>query len=62
MQVIENKVLPILLKIGNSKHLVAIRNGISMTIPFTIVGSIFLIIGNFPIQSWMDFVSNCSRS
>ena len=58
MQVIENKVLPILLKIGNSKHLVAIRNGISMTIPFTIVGSIFLIIGNFPIQSWMDFVSN----
>jgi cellobiose PTS system EIIC component len=57
MQTIENKILPILLKIGNSKHLIAIRNGISMTIPFTIVGSIFLIVGNFPVQAWMDFIS-----
>lgn len=61
MNFIENKLLPALLKVGNNKHLIAIRNGISITIPFTIIGSVFLIIGNFPIQVWMDFIAPWSE-
>lgn len=53
----ENKIIPILFKVGQNKRLTAIRNGLSLTIPFTIIGSLFLIIGNFPIQTWMDFIS-----
>lgn len=61
MNFIENRLLPVLLKIGNNKHLIAIRNGISMTIPFTIIGSFFLIIGNFPVKSWTDLIEPWSN-
>lgn len=57
MNFVEKNLMPILLKFGSNKHLIAIRNGISMTIPFTIVGSIFLIIGNLPVQAWTDFIA-----
>ena len=61
LEVFENKVIPILLKVGQNKRLTAIRNGLSITIPFTIIGSLFLIIGNLPIQAWLDFVSPYSE-
>ena len=50
------KVLSFLSKIGENKYLISIRDGLSFTVPFTIIGSIFLIIGNFPIQAWIDFI------
>lgn len=61
LEVFENKIVPILLKVGQNKRLTAIRNGLSITIPFTIIGSLFLIIGNLPIQAWLDFVSPYSE-
>lgn len=61
LEVFEKKMVPILLKIGQNKHLTAIRNGLSITIPFTIIGSLFLIIGNLPIQAWLNFVSPYSE-
>lgn len=61
MKFIENNLLPILLKVGNNRHLIAIRNGISMTIPFTIIGSFFLIVGNFPINSWTKLIEPWSH-
>lgn len=57
LEVFENKIVPVLFKIGQNKRLIAIRNGLSITIPFTIIGSFFLIIGNLPIQAWMEFIS-----
>lgn len=57
LEKLEKHFLPILLKIGENKRLIAIRNGITLTIPFTIIGSIFLIIGNLPIEAWTDFVA-----
>lgn len=57
---LEKSFLPILLKVGENKRLIAIRNGITLTIPFTIVGSIFLIIGNLPIKAWTDFIEPIS--
>ena len=53
---IENKFVPILIKIGENKILVAIRNGITLTLPFTITGSIFLILANLPIPGWSEFL------
>lgn len=53
----EENIVPILLKVSQNRRLTAIRNGLAMTVPFTIIGSFFLIIGNLPIQAWMDFVS-----
>ena len=61
LEVFENKIIPVLLKVGQNKRLTAIRNGLSITIPFTIIGSLFLIIGNLPIQAWLDFVSPYSE-
>lgn len=44
--------IPVLTKVGEEKHLKGIRNGIILTIPFTIAGSIFLIISALPIPGW----------
>lgn len=54
---IEKFVLPFFLKVGENKILTAIRNGLTLTIPFTIAGSFFLIIGNLPIKAWTDFIA-----
>ncbi|SEK55451.1 PTS system, cellobiose-specific IIC component [Carnobacterium iners] len=60
-KIFENKIIPVLFKIGQNKRLIAIRNGLSITVPFTIIGSFFLIIGNLPVQAWMDFISPYSE-
>ncbi len=57
---IENVLVPPLAKIGNEKHLVAIRNGLSVTLPFIIVGSIFLIISSLPIPGWDNIIGKYS--
>lgn len=51
-----DKFLKFMAGLGNNKYLTSIRDGLSFTVPFTIVGSIFMIIGNFPINGWMKFV------
>ena len=53
---IENKFVPILIKIGENKILVSIRNGITLTLPFTITGSLFLILANLPFKGWTEFL------
>lgn len=45
-----------LAQIGNEPHLLAIRDGIAKTSPFTITGSLFMIIANFPVEAWADFI------
>lgn len=54
----QEKMIPPLVKVGNQRHLVAIRNGLAITIPFIIVGSIFLILGNLPFSWWADFIGD----
>lgn len=56
-EIFMNVIIPFLTKLGNNKYLVAIRDGISITIPFTILGSVFLIIGNLPINGWSKIIS-----
>ena len=52
-----NKFSPALAKISNMKYLVALRDGIIITVPFTVFGSIFMIIGNLPINGWYDTIA-----
>ncbi|MDH6363415.1 PTS system cellobiose-specific IIC component [Enterococcus sp. PF1-24] len=43
--------MPFANKIGNQRHMIAIRKGIIATMPLTIVGSFFTILLNIPIDS-----------
>lgn len=56
MDFFQEKIIPPLVKVGNQRHLVAVRNGLAITIPFIIVGSIFLIFGNLPFEWWPNFI------
>lgn len=58
MDLFQEKMIPPLVKVGNQRHLMAIRNGLAITIPFIIVGSIFLILGNLPFDWWADYIGN----
>lgn len=52
----QDKLIPPMAKIGNNKYLVSIRDGLVITLPAVISGSIFLIIGNIPITAWTNII------
>lgn len=58
LKFVETKLAPLLSKIGEEKHMKGIQKGIMLTLPFTIVGSIFLIIASLPIPGWDKIVEN----
>lgn len=51
------KIVSVMGAIANNRYLTAIRNGMSVIIPITIIGSIFTIILNFPVDSWKAFIA-----
>ncbi|MHC5228694.1 PTS sugar transporter subunit IIC [Enterococcus sp. LJL99] len=53
----EKYLMPTAAKLGNIKGLIAIRDGIALAMPLIIIGSIFLIIGSFPIVGWPEFLA-----
>lgn len=55
---LENRVMPVAGRIAEQKHLQAIRDGIILTMPLLIIGSLFLIIGFIPIPGYSDFMSS----
>lgn len=52
----EEKLLPLVSKLSQNKFLSAVRDGIAVIIPFTVIGALALIVGQFPIESWMNFI------
>lgn len=56
MDFIELKLAPPLEKIGQERHLSAIKDGMISVIPLTIIGSFFVLIPNFPIDAWANFI------
>lgn len=52
---LEKVLMPTAIKLGKNKALIAIRDGFLITTPLIIVGSIFLLIANFPIPHWSEF-------
>ncbi len=55
---LENKFMPIASKIADQRHVQAVRDGLVLSMPLLIVGSMFLIIANFPIPGYADFMAN----
>lgn len=52
---LENKFMPVAGKVSNNKYLSAIKDGMVITLPFVIAGSVFLILGNLPIPALSEF-------
>ncbi len=57
-QFLEEKLMPVAGKVANQRHLAAIKDGMVITLPFIIVGSVFLILGNLPIKALSNFYAN----
>lgn len=55
---LENKVMPVAGRIAGQRHLQALRDGLILTMPLIIVGSLFLILGFLPIPGYADFMAN----
>lgn len=55
MSRLEKVLMPMAEKIGKNKLLIAIRDGFLVSSPLLIIGSIFLLIANFPIPGWEEF-------
>ena len=58
MEKLEKTMTPMAEAIGRNKYLTAIRDGFLVSTPLLIVGSIFLLLANFPIKAWTDFISS----
>ena len=52
---LEEKLLPVANKLAQNKFLSAIRDGVSVSIPFSIIGAFALIFACFPVESVANF-------
>lgn len=57
MEKLEKILMPVANTLSKNKVLSAIRDGFLITVPITIVGSIFLLISNFPIAGYEQFMN-----
>jgi cellobiose PTS system EIIC component len=55
---LEKVLLPLAEAIGRNKYLIAIRDGFLISTPLLIVGSLFLLIANFPIPAWTNWLES----
>lgn len=58
MNKLESKLMPVAQAISRNKYLVSIRDGFLVSMPLLVVGSMFMLISNFPIQPWIDLLRN----
>lgn len=54
---LEEKFMPVAAKVGSQKHVQAIRDGLILSMPLTIAGSIFLILAFLPISGYYEFMA-----
>lgn len=55
--ILEKHFLPRAYKIANQKHINSIKDGVLFSIPFIIIGSIFLVVGFLPIPGFEEFMA-----
>ena len=55
--IMEEKFLPIAAKIGGQRHLLALRDGIVMVMPLLILGAFSMIVAEFPLKAYLDFMA-----
>lgn len=56
-EILEQKMLPIAAKLGSNKVLIAIRDGVTLSMPLIIIGSLFLIMASLPIDAWTNWLT-----
>jgi PTS system cellobiose-specific IIC component len=54
---LEEKAMPVAGKIAAQRHIRALRDGLAITMPLIIIGSIFMILANFPMPGYANFVN-----
>ena len=54
---VEKKLMPPMAKLSEVRYLQAIRDGIISTMPLIMLGSLFCLIAQFPINAWLKFVA-----
>lgn len=57
MNFMENKLAPVFAKLGDNPYIIGIKDGMVATVPFTIFGSLFIIIQQFPNDAWLKFIA-----
>jgi len=57
IRVLEEHVMPVAGRIAEQRHLQAIRDGIILSMPLLIIGSLFLIIGFLPIPGYNEWMA-----
>lgn len=55
---LEKLLMPLAEAIGKNKYLMAVRDGFLVSTPLLIAGSIFLVIANFPLKVWTQWLSS----
>lgn len=55
---LQKKLLPVAMRLGNNKFMIAIRDGITYSMPLIIIGSLFMIIASFPIPGWEKWLGD----
>lgn len=54
---LEKVLMPLAETISKNKYLISIRDGFLCATPLLIVGSFFMLVANFPIESYMEWLS-----
>lgn len=54
----ETHLMPMSQKLSSNKYLVALRDGLMLSMPLLIIGSIAIVIGDFPVQAFHDFMTS----
>lgn len=57
MEKITDKIMPYFMKFAGSKPITALKDGFILTMPLTLLGSIFMLIAAFPIPGWDSFMA-----
>ena len=53
----EEKFIPVATKIANQRHILALRDGIILTMPLLIIASLFIIISDYPVEGYQNFMT-----
>ncbi|QYN55690.1 PTS cellobiose transporter subunit IIC [Lactobacillus panisapium] len=55
---LNEKVIPFFNRISSARHMVALRDGMTAAVPMIIIGSLFMIVGQFPVKGYLDFMAH----
>ena len=57
MEAVKDKLAPTFEKLAENSYIVGIKDGMMSTVPFTIFGSVFIILTQFPNDSWKALIA-----